>query len=81
MSGLKISQIHAFISVDPEDGNEGIISITTKEFGTMPLICADAKRVASLRPIAKRIAQEQNIIVKLIRFDGERKELEQYGTS
>ena len=63
----KITELFAFISIDEGLGDEGIIAA---KFGDnwMPLVGADKKRVDSLRPIAKLIAQTTGKHVVLAKF-------------
>lgn len=69
---FKIGEIHAFISVDPVDGDEGVISIERQRPGKspvlLPLIAADPKRLMECDLWAREIAQEQNIMVKHVKF-------------
>lgn len=68
MSGFKITSIWAYISVDPVDGDEGILAFQSG-YGTMPMIAADKRRLDQLRPMAEAIAQDFGIEVHLVRFD------------
>lgn len=61
---LHIEQIYAFVTVDPADNIEGILS-----FMNLPMVGADMKMVESLRPIATQGAHHMNIEVKLVRFE------------
>jgi len=65
----KIEIIYAFIVIDREPDDEGIVGI---RIGTawMPLVGADEKRMESLRPIAQKIAKEtgKKIIVAKFKF-------------
>jgi len=73
---LKIDQIYAFVSVDPEDQNEGIIAMNMN--GTaMPLIAADKARLKSMRPIAQETAIRSKTRVMCLKFSS-RTELESY---
>ncbi len=71
---LKINELFAFISIDEDSEDEGIIA---SKFGDvwMPLVGADQKRVDSLRPIAKQIAKATGKHVILAKFT-HRKDLE-----
>lgn len=64
----RIDSIHAFLSVDPEDGCEGVIAITDPFLGSMPLIAADDTRLKALWPIAERTARKAGITVRLVKF-------------
>ena len=69
----RIDSIWAFISVDAE-GNEGVCAAMLNGIFA-PLIAADEDRLASLRPIAIKIAKETGITVRLIKLSS-RTELE-----
>jgi hypothetical protein len=63
----RIESIWAFVSVDQEDGNEGVAAAS---FGgvLMPLIAADEKRLAMILPIAEHIKATTGIKLKLVKF-------------
>lgn len=63
----RIDTIWAFVSVDPDDGNEGVCAFHTGE-GWMPMIAADIARLDQIRPIAQKIARDRQQAVKLVRF-------------
>ena len=63
----RIDAIWAFLSVD-EDGSEGVIAAPIAGM-TVPLIAADEKRLASLRPIAASIARMTKKAIVLVRFE------------
>lgn len=67
-AGFRITSIHAFISVDPEDGDEGVIAQQMWDGSWMPLIAADETRLEILRPVAQAIAWRTEREVKLVRF-------------
>lgn len=52
--GFVIEELWAFCTVDPKDGDEGIMSAIINGF-PMPLICSDRDRYLSLIPLAKGI--------------------------
>ena len=72
----RIESVYVFVSVDPEDGNEGVIAAPIGGM-TMPMIAADVERLALLKPIAAEIAVAFGITVKLIRLTT-REELETF---
>jgi hypothetical protein len=75
---LKIEEVYIFASSD-KDG-EGILGQTIEMMGKpifMPFVCADKKRMESLKPLAKKIAKESGKKVKLIRLSV-REEIEEY---
>jgi hypothetical protein len=75
----RIDCVWAFLSVDPEDGNEGVIAAPLMGPGSMvPLIAADERRLQSITPIAKDIAKATGRVVRLVKFTG-REVVEQFG--
>ncbi len=64
---LVIQEMYAYVSVDPEDQNEGVIAMATPA-GPLPLVGADIGRMQSLRKIAEECASRSKIQVKLLRF-------------
>lgn len=72
----KITEIYAFVSVDT--GGEGIVGMTLPVNGRetfMPFVCADKKRMESLKLIAKTIAKDSGKTIKLIKLTN-RKDIE-----
>jgi hypothetical protein len=66
---FRIESVTAFVAVDPDDDSEGIVGACIGPMGEMvPLIAADDARMQSLIPLAKEIAKEQKLYIKLIRF-------------
>jgi hypothetical protein len=65
----RIDAIWAFVSVDPDDGNEGVLSAPLLGPGTqVPLIAADEARLKSLWPIARMIASRSGMRCQLVKF-------------
>lgn len=65
----EIKFMYAFVSVDPEDENEGIIAEFFPHLHAwLPLVAADDARVEQFKPIAKRIAQRLAHPVRLVKF-------------
>jgi hypothetical protein len=65
----RIDAIWAFLSVDPEDGNEGVLSGPLLGPGTqVPLIAADEARLQSLWPLARAIARASGRRCQLVKF-------------
>jgi hypothetical protein len=58
--GKVINELYAFVSVDPEDDDEGVIAFQTDD-GWMPMIGADMERVESLKAIADQMVEELGI--------------------
>lgn len=69
----RIDRVWMWVSVD--EGGEGVCAAPMKGIGTVPLLAADEARLASIRPIAERIAQIFQKPVRLVQFS-ERRELE-----
>lgn len=69
MSGFKIEAIWAYVAVDPDDGDEGVVAYETPG-GWLPLIAADEKRLNLLRPMAEEIAREGVVEIRLVHFYG-----------
>jgi hypothetical protein len=72
----RIEAIWAFVSVDVNDGNEGVLAST---FGRhlLPLIAADEKRLKELWPAARQIASVTGMRCKLVKFHA-REEIEEF---
>lgn len=64
---LKVDELWAWVSVDPEDQNEGIIAFESP-MGPMPMVGADRERMMSMKKFAEQTAQKSGIEVKLLRF-------------
>jgi hypothetical protein len=63
----KIEQLWAIVSVDAEDGNEGVCAAMIGGV-VMPLIAADQKRLDQLLPIAKQVSADTGTRFRLVRF-------------
>lgn len=61
--GSRITEMYAFVTVDPEDDVEGIISVNY-----LPLVGADTDRVEGLKPAAQLFADKADMEVEVIRF-------------
>lgn len=59
----KIDRLWAFVVEDKDSNDEGVIS-----FRGLPLVGADVKYVASMRPVAQQIADVSHKAVRLIHF-------------
>ena len=62
-----ISEMFAFITVDPKDNSEGIIGMEIAG-KWMPFVGADMDRIKSLMPLAKNIASKEGIKFKVLKF-------------
>ena len=58
--GKTITELYAFVAMDNEDGNEGVMGFMTDQ-GMMPMIGADLKRVESLTSIADQTGVDYEI--------------------
>lgn len=63
----RIDAVWAFVSVDA-DGDEGLCAATLPGLGLTPLIAADEARLASLIPVAERLARMSGRRIRLIRL-------------
>ncbi len=63
----RIDSVWAFLSAD-EVGNEVAMGCEVDGIGWVPLIAADEERLASLRRIAKQLAREEQLKVRLVKF-------------
>jgi hypothetical protein len=63
----RIDSIWAFVSVDPQDGNEGVCAFNSG-IHMMPMIAADPKRLEQLTPLAESLALRTGMTIKLVRF-------------
>jgi hypothetical protein len=66
----RINEIWAFVSVDPADGNEGVVAFYSSRFESwMPLIAADTKRLEQMRAIAMNMLRDlPDCSIKLVKF-------------
>lgn len=55
MSGDVVSELYAWVTIDPADGNEGVMAFRTASGDWMPMIGADMARIESLRPMVMAI--------------------------
>lgn len=63
-----IEEMYAFISYDKDDKDEGICAFHSGYGVWMPMVGADMKRVESLKPIAKQIANMTGKRIKICKF-------------
>jgi hypothetical protein len=72
--GDRVTEMFAFLSIDPVDDCEGVPSFLIRHIITgqpteMPLIAADKERVESLRVMARKIKESRpGIKMRLVRF-------------
>ncbi len=68
----KITEMYAFVVEDTGPDDEGVVAIQSQEGEQghlwLPLVGADMKRVASLKPLALGIGLQLGKPVKLIHF-------------
>jgi len=63
----RIEALFAFLSVDEDDGNEGVVAAPMGG-ALMPLIAADEARLEGIRPIAQKLANLAKMKIRLVRF-------------
>lgn len=64
---LRITEMFAFVMVDPADNSEGICGMAT-DSGWVPMVGADTARVESLMPLAQKIADATGRPIEVLRF-------------
>jgi len=67
MSNFKITTLTAFVAIDPEDGDEGVMGFKTNN-GWIPLVCADEARIKQMLPIAEKISTETGTKYRILQF-------------
>jgi hypothetical protein len=65
--GDRITEVFAWVTLDPSDDNEGILATMTA-LGPMPLIGADRRRVEEYRERAQQMAAYSPNAIELRRF-------------
>lgn len=61
-----ITEMWAWVCTEP-DGDEGIPAFNSA-MGRMPLVGADEARIRSLEPLARSVAHDLGLPVKLLKF-------------
>jgi len=67
MSNFKITTLTAFVAIDPENGDEGVMGFKTNN-GWIPLVCADEARIKQMLPIAEQISSETGTKYRILQF-------------
>lgn len=71
-TGIRITEIYAFIAIDPRDDNEGIPAISGPwqdgQEVMMPLVGADRERIISLLSLAQDLCTRSGKPMRLVRF-------------
>jgi hypothetical protein len=67
--GMRIEQLWAYLSIDPNDDCEGVIGFVAPDRNWMPMIASDEKRVKALRPLVDRLIQKEKLKVRLVKFE------------
>jgi hypothetical protein len=62
-----IEELYVYVSVDAEDGNEGVVAAPMGD-ALMPLVAADKNRLSQLTPIAEAIGKAYNMKIRLIKL-------------
>jgi hypothetical protein len=65
---FRIETLHAFVSVDPDDGDEGVIAMM-RNGQWIPLVAADERRLEQYRRFAQEIAQMSGRSIRVLRFE------------
>lgn len=68
MPHFTIPKVTAFVAIDPQNGDEGVMAFNSGSTGWMPLICADEKRTKQMLPIAEEISAATGQQYKIIQF-------------
>jgi hypothetical protein len=63
----RIAELWAFLSVDPTDGNEGVIATRMGETW-ITLVAADRARLESFWPLVKNLRDEFGVKMRLVKF-------------
>jgi hypothetical protein len=63
-----INELYAYVSVDAENGFEGVIGLPMGSLGLVPAVGADRARMLSLKPAITILAKQLKITVRLVRF-------------
>lgn len=64
----RIDELYAFVSVDEQDGNEGLVAAPYGGQMCLPLIAADKERLKVITPLAERLAQATKQKIRLIKL-------------
>jgi len=64
----RIESFYAFLSVDEESGNEGIVGAPMGPIACMPLIAADEARLSQIQEIAQQVANLTKCKIRLVKF-------------
>lgn len=67
MSNFKIVKLTAFVAIDADSGDEGVIGVQASN-GWVPFICADEARIKSILPVAERICAAAGEDYRIIQF-------------
>ena len=65
---VRITEMYAYVVVDPADDTEGVPAFAGPDGMMMPLVGADTVRAEALRPVAQRMATQMGVTVELVRF-------------
>jgi hypothetical protein len=64
----KIDVLYAYISVDKDENDEGVIAIISQG-QLVPLIGADLKRMESYRPYAEILSKKNGKKIRFVKFE------------
>ena len=68
MSRRRITELWAYLAIDPTDNVEGIVGMLDDTNTWIPLVGADRRRMESLAEVAREIARTSGQPVRLVRF-------------
>jgi hypothetical protein len=63
-----IESVYLFVSVDAEDGNEGVVGAPYGGQMCLPMIAADEKRLEQLMTLAQQLSTAFNMKIRLIKL-------------
>lgn len=64
----RIEHLFVFVGINPETGDEGVMSMFDPKRGSFPLIGSDWDRVEALMPLAQDMANVQGIDMTIVKF-------------
>ena len=65
---LKIEELYAWVSIDPADGDEGVLAVYEHGAGWIPAIGADKERIESYRGFAETAAKKVGMPIRLQQY-------------
>lgn len=68
MTNFVITKVTAFVAIDPENGDEGVMAFMAPGGQWMPLVCADEARIESMITFAEDIYAHTGLPYQIIQF-------------